>query len=125
MPRYQVLRPIEHNGCLYLPDGYQATDAARSAGNGRTIPTNTTGVIELTPAEAGAFGGQQLRPVAANPGYGLIPIPEPGTATESPAAPAAAQALPASATPEPVSKSGPEADSATGPAKPAGRAKGK
>ncbi len=121
MPQYQVLHPIEHNGRLYLPAGHEAADTTRSAGNGSTIPADTTGVIELTPAETAALTGQQLRAITVKPAYGPTPIPELRAATESTVPPAAA----AKATPDPGSSPAPDANPVAKPVKPAGPAKGK
>lgn len=64
MPKYKVLRPIEHNEKLYVPDSL--TDVlvkVNSSGHGREIPVDKIGVIELTPAEAAAMTLGQIEPV--------------------------------------------------------------
>ncbi len=50
--KYKVLRPIEHDQKLYLPDGAPAVEKARSAGNGQEIPVDASGVIELEERQA-------------------------------------------------------------------------
>ena len=66
MPTYKVLRPIEHNNQIYLPaDPAGAPPRLPSSGHGKDVPTNTSGVIELTEAEAVA-----LDPVT----HGQVPV---------------------------------------------------
>jgi hypothetical protein len=65
MPRFQVLRPVEHNQILYLPPGATAGIKARSAGHGRQIPVDASGTIELDDASARAFTGGQIAPFLA------------------------------------------------------------
>ncbi len=84
MPKYQVLRPIEHNQVLYLPKGevqgqesrVQGKDLStldsqlstlptvKSVSHGRDIPVNPSGVIELTEQEAAPFDMGQIAKVA-------------------------------------------------------------
>ncbi len=56
MPKYKVLRPIEHNGKVYLPQsaesGVRGPETAIGGGHGKPVPVDSTGVIELTEAEA-------------------------------------------------------------------------
>ncbi len=64
MPKYKVLRPIEHNEKLYAPDSLKdALEKVNSSGHGREIPVDKTGVIELTAAEAAAMTLGQIEPV--------------------------------------------------------------
>jgi len=67
MPSFKVLRPIELNGTLYLPEGATAAAKARSAGNGEQVTIDTSGVIELTADQAAAMtlGQIQALPTAA------------------------------------------------------------
>ncbi len=55
MPKYKVLRAIEHNLKLYLPELPDAVATAKSAGNGSDIPVDASGSIELSESEAAAF----------------------------------------------------------------------
>ena len=69
MPKYKVLRPIEHNEKLYVPDSL--TDVlvkVHSSGHGREITVDKSGVIELTSAEAAAMTLGQIEPIPAKPG---------------------------------------------------------
>ncbi len=52
MARYKVLRPIEHNQKLYLPEVTDALPSVKSAGNGRDISVEASGIIELSEQEA-------------------------------------------------------------------------
>jgi hypothetical protein len=63
--QYKVLRPIELDGKLYLPESKDAPVKARSAGNGAIIPVDASGVIELTEAEAKQMVDGQIAPMAA------------------------------------------------------------
>lgn len=47
MAQYEVLRPIEYNGKLYVPASDNAPAVVRSAGNGGDIPVDRSGVIDL------------------------------------------------------------------------------
>ncbi len=50
--RYKVLRTIELNGVLYLPDGAPEPKKPRSAGNGLPVKVDAIGFIDLTPGQA-------------------------------------------------------------------------
>ncbi len=69
MPKYKVLRPIEHNEKFYLPESLlnparpDVVTKVNSSGSGREIPVDKTGVIELTAAEAAAMTLGQIEPV--------------------------------------------------------------
>jgi hypothetical protein len=84
MPQFKVLRPIELDGKLYLPEskdapaakasGAQAAPAkgslpqpgrrqARSMSNGAVIPVDASGVIELTDAEAKEMTAGQVQQI--------------------------------------------------------------
>ncbi len=60
MPKYRVLRPIEHNQKLYLPEMADALPTAKSAGHGGDIPADASGVIELSEKEAAALTDGQI-----------------------------------------------------------------
>ena len=55
MAQYTVLRPIEYNNKLYVPASSDAPQTARSAGNGKDIPLNAGGLIELPENVADQF----------------------------------------------------------------------
>jgi hypothetical protein len=68
MAQYQVLRPIELDGKLYLPKSdADAPAKARSAGNGSIIPVDASGAIELTEAEAKEMTNGQIKAIPAAP----------------------------------------------------------
>lgn len=52
MPKYKVLRPIEHNQKLYLPAGQEAPEKVKSFGDGQEIAVDGEGFIELSDKEA-------------------------------------------------------------------------
>lgn len=60
MPKYKVLRPIEHNQELYLPEVPDALPTTRSLGHGQEIRVNASGVIELSEIEAAALDLGQI-----------------------------------------------------------------
>jgi len=60
MPKYRVLRPIEHNLKLYLPEVPDALPTAKSAGHGQDIPVNGSGIIELSDDEAAGLNLGQI-----------------------------------------------------------------
>lgn len=64
MPKFKVLRPIEFGGVLYLPEAMPAPAHPRSAGNGKDVKVDTTGVIDLAPKQAAEM---TLGQVAATP----------------------------------------------------------
>ncbi len=63
MPKYKVLRPIEHSLKLYLPEMPDALTTVKSSGNGGDIPVDATGVIELSEKEAGVLDLGQVEPL--------------------------------------------------------------
>ena len=79
MPKYQVLRPIEHNGKLFLPKVDAASDerilsgggiddalpSATSAAHGGEVPVEASGVIELAEKEALALDLGQIERIKA------------------------------------------------------------
>lgn len=65
MTKFTVLRPIEHNQVLYMPQGASEAGKAKSAGNGGDIPVDASGTIELDAALAETFTGSQIAPFAA------------------------------------------------------------
>ena len=67
MPKYKVLRPIEHSLKLYLPEMPDALTTVKSSGNGGDIPVDATGAIELSEKEAGALDLGQVEPLTETP----------------------------------------------------------
>ena len=63
MAQYEVLRPIEVSGKLYVPASSDVPSTVRSAGNGAEVTVDRGGVIELTPALASQFTLGQIKPV--------------------------------------------------------------
>ncbi len=72
MPKYRVLRPIEHNGKLYLPprpagsppeSGGDSGVVAIGGGHGKEVPVDAGGVIELTEAEAAPMTEGQIEKI--------------------------------------------------------------
>lgn len=80
MAKYEVLRPIEHNGKLYLPkvdaasgkkilrgsgidDPAKAGPTTISAAHGGEVPVEASGVIELAEKEALALELGQISPL--------------------------------------------------------------
>ncbi len=61
--KFKVLKPIEHDQILYLPEGDKAPKSAASASHGREIPADASGVIELTANQADAFTAGQIEPI--------------------------------------------------------------
>jgi hypothetical protein len=62
MPKFKVLRPIEHSLRLYVPEGESVPDQARSAANGAPIAVDASGSIELSEEEAAPLRLGQIRP---------------------------------------------------------------
>ncbi|HEV2492159.1 MAG TPA: hypothetical protein VG204_03710 [Terriglobia bacterium] len=60
MPKFKVLRPIEHSLCLYLPAGGAAPEKSKSAAHGGDIPVNASGTIELTDEAAAVLTRGQV-----------------------------------------------------------------
>jgi hypothetical protein len=67
MPKFKVLRPIELNGTLYLPEGATPPGKPRSAGSGDPISVDAGGVIELTDAQAAAMTAGQIQAISTQP----------------------------------------------------------
>ncbi len=79
MPKYQVLRPIEHDQVLYLPAFSRERDTAgrppialapegapttvKSVSHGRDVPVDSSGVIELTLEEAARIDMGQVEKI--------------------------------------------------------------
>ncbi len=72
MSQYRVLRPIEHNQVLYVPQGATEAVKTKSVGCGADIPVNASGTIELDPAAAKALNGGQIA-LIATPGADAPP----------------------------------------------------
>lgn len=66
MAKYNVLRPVEYDGKLYLPAGESPPPTARSASNGRDIPVDASGVIDLTQEQAAEMVLGQVRLAAVS-----------------------------------------------------------
>jgi hypothetical protein len=67
MPNFKVLRPIEMNGTLYLPEGATPPKKPRSAGSGEPVNVDTSGVIELTADQAAAMTLGQIAALPTAP----------------------------------------------------------
>jgi len=70
MPNYRVLRPIERNQKLYLPETRTGPEKVKSVGHGQDIPVDASGMIELDEEEARSFRDGQIEaiPESAEPG---------------------------------------------------------
>ncbi len=55
MAKFKVLRPIEHNQKLYVPEAADAPATTKSFGHGNDIPVDRAGWIDLGAEEAGRF----------------------------------------------------------------------
>ena len=65
MPKYRVVTAIEHNQILYLPEANAPVANAKSVSNGKDIPVDNSGTIELDGAQASSFTQGQIAPLAA------------------------------------------------------------
>ncbi len=63
MAKYEVLRPIEHNGKLYLPKVDDALPTATSSSHGGEVPIDAGGFIELSEKEAALLDLGQIKPI--------------------------------------------------------------
>lgn len=63
MAQFEVLRPIEYNGKLYVPASDGTPAVVRSAGNGSDIPVDRSGVINLPDGAVRQFELGQITPV--------------------------------------------------------------
>ncbi len=63
MPKFRVLRPIEHDLKLYLPADTETPEKAKSAAHGGDIPVNASGTIELSKEEAAQLTHGQVSPI--------------------------------------------------------------
>lgn len=63
MAKFNVLRPIEYNGKLYLKQSSEVPKFVKSAGNGSDIPVDASGVIDLTEEQAAQFTLGQVAPL--------------------------------------------------------------
>lgn len=68
MAKYKVVRPIERNQRLYCPAASHAPSQVKSCAHGNDIPTDFSGVIDLSPEEATLFSLGQIE---------LLPAPAP------------------------------------------------
>lgn len=55
MSKLTVLRPIEREQIVYVPQGATEAVKGRSAGNGAEIPVDASGAIELDAAISGGL----------------------------------------------------------------------
>ncbi len=58
MAKFKIVRPVEYNHKLYLPrilGGEEISEVRTSAGSGREIPVDISGIIEITNQEAASF----------------------------------------------------------------------
>lgn len=67
MPKFQVLRPVEHNQILYLPKDSAAAAKVKSAGHGQDIPVDASGTIDLETEGATALTSGQIAPLEGPP----------------------------------------------------------
>ncbi|HLW80048.1 MAG TPA: hypothetical protein VKU44_10670 [Terriglobia bacterium] len=65
MPKFKVLRPIEHSQRLYVPAAAVAPEKIKSAAHGGDIEVDATGEIELTDAEAAPLNRGQVERIDA------------------------------------------------------------
>jgi hypothetical protein len=70
VPKYKVLRPIEHNQKLYLPETKNALEKVKSVGHGQEIPVDASGVIDLNEKEAQSLAGGQIESIPESPDPG-------------------------------------------------------
>lgn len=63
MAKFKVLRPIELDGTLYLPQGERPPATPKSCSNGADIPVNMAGILDLTPAQATQFDLGQIQAI--------------------------------------------------------------
>jgi hypothetical protein len=63
MAQYKVLRPIELNGTLYLPEGATPPQKPRSAGNGKDVAVEGGGMIQLSDAQAAEMQLGQIQAI--------------------------------------------------------------
>jgi hypothetical protein len=66
MPKYKVVKPIEHNQTLYLPETSDAPASAKSVSNGMDIPVDASGTVELDEAQASSLRDGQIAPLPAS-----------------------------------------------------------
>ncbi len=64
MAKYKVLKPIEHNQVLHVPQGTTKAVKVKSAGYGGEIPVDASGTIELDATAARACTAGQIAPPA-------------------------------------------------------------
>ena len=64
MPKYKVLRPIEHNQKLYLPAAKTGPEKAKSVGDGQEISVDASGTIELDEKEAQRLKEGQIETIS-------------------------------------------------------------
>ncbi|HUY12403.1 MAG TPA: hypothetical protein VMX16_02080 [Terriglobia bacterium] len=63
MAKFRVIRPVEYNHKLYLPaalTGGGIPETTASAGSGREIPVDKSGIIEIARQAASSFAQGQI-----------------------------------------------------------------
>ena len=63
MAKFKVIRPVEFNHKLYVPAplaGEEIPETAASAGSGRKIPVDQSGIIEIASQVASSFALGQI-----------------------------------------------------------------
>jgi len=64
MPKYKVLRPIEHNQKLYMPETLTGPERVKSVGDGQEISVDASGTIELNEKEVQNFRQGQIESIS-------------------------------------------------------------
>ena len=64
MPKYRVLRPIEHDQKLHVPKTKTGPDKVKSASHGQEIPVDVSGTIELNDGQAQMMCDGQIEPIS-------------------------------------------------------------
>lgn len=64
MSQYKVLRPIEHNRKLYLPETKIGPQRVKSVGDRQEIPVNASGTIDLNEKEAQRLKDGQIETIS-------------------------------------------------------------
>jgi hypothetical protein len=70
MSQYKVLRPIEHNRKLYLPETKTGPERVKSVGDGQEIPVDASGTIDLNEKEAQRLKDGRIETISESAGPG-------------------------------------------------------
>jgi hypothetical protein len=73
MPKYKVVKPIEHNQTLYLPETAAGPASVKSVSHGMEIPVDASGTIDLDETQATNFRHGQIAPHAEPSATGVEP----------------------------------------------------